>query len=468
MLALAVHGYHLGVEDSAIYLPAIKQHLNPALYPFNSEFFLIQTDPMLFDELVARSIKVTHLSFDWAIFIWHVLTVFAFLWATLRLGRICFAEPTAQWSAVLMITALLTMPIAGTKLLLFDQYLHPRSISSVTILLAAADVLQRRYWRAVLWLLPTFLVHPLMAFLAAVWLVFLAWMPEKKPLGHAAMLALPFAKWFQPTSPAWREAMDTRDHYFIIENWAWYEWLGTLAPLAMLYAFSKFAERTGNRMVARLSMRTALFGVLFLIAAVMLEVPVFVRLAPTQPMRSLHFAYYVMLLLAGGFLGQYVLRQRAWRWVALYLPVCVGLYVPQRALFAGGEHLEFPWAEPRNPWVQAFNWVRQNTSPEAIFALPPYAMEQPAEDSHGFRALAERSMLADHTKDAGLSVFSVELANRWHDQVHSMDGWEKFSASDFRRLQDKYNVTWVIVARNHPAALDCPFQNEAVRVCRLR
>jgi hypothetical protein len=77
-------------------------------------------------------------------------------------------------------------------------------------------------------------------------------------------------------------------------------------------------------------------------------------------------------------------------------------------------------------------------------------------------------MLADHTKDAGLSVFSVELANRWHDQVHSMDGWEKFSASDFRPLQDKYNVTWVIVARNHPAALDCPFQNEAVRVCRLR
>jgi len=75
-LALAVHGYHLAVEDAAIYVPAIKQHLNPALYPFNAEFFLVQTRPMLFDELVAWSIKLTHLPFNWAIFLWHVLTFF--------------------------------------------------------------------------------------------------------------------------------------------------------------------------------------------------------------------------------------------------------------------------------------------------------------------------------------------------------------------------------------------------------
>src|SRR5258705_389162 len=108
---------------------------------------------MLFDELVAWSIKLTHLPFNWAIFRQHVpqedcpierqvLTVFAFLWATLRLARKCFADTAAQWSAVLMIAALLTMPISGTKLLLFDQYLHPRSISSVTIVLAAIDVLE--------------------------------------------------------------------------------------------------------------------------------------------------------------------------------------------------------------------------------------------------------------------------------------------------------------------------------------
>ena len=35
LAALLIHGYHLGVEDQAIYLPAIKHHLNPSLYPFD-------------------------------------------------------------------------------------------------------------------------------------------------------------------------------------------------------------------------------------------------------------------------------------------------------------------------------------------------------------------------------------------------------------------------------------------------
>lgn len=367
-----------------------------------------------------------------------------------------------------MITALLTIPVAGTKLLLFDQYLHPRSISSVTIVLGAINLLDSRRWWAVFWLALTFLVHPLMAFLGLVWLVLLAWPPVKQFRHNAAtLLALPFAKWFEPTSPAWREAMSTRDHYFIVQNWTWYEWLGALAPLAILYAFHRLGERTGHHRVARLSLRTALFGLLFLIGGLSLEMPMLVRLAPTQPLRSLHLVYYVMFLVAGGFLGQWVLRKRAWRWVALYLPICIGLYIPQAALFAGGEHLELPWRESRNAWVQAFIWVRHNTPMQAIFALPPYVMDAPGEDSHGFRALAERSMLADYTKDAGLSVFSVELANQWHDQVHSMDGWEKFSASDFHRLRERYDVNWVMVSRNHPAVLDCPYQNEVVRVCQV-
>ena len=39
-LAVLVHGYHLGVDDSAIYVPAIKQVADPGLYPFGAEFFL--------------------------------------------------------------------------------------------------------------------------------------------------------------------------------------------------------------------------------------------------------------------------------------------------------------------------------------------------------------------------------------------------------------------------------------------
>jgi hypothetical protein len=76
-------------------------------------------------------------------------------------------------------------------------------------------------------------------------------------------------------------------------------------------------------------------------------------------------------------------------------------------------------------------------------------------------------MLADYTKDAGLAALSANLAGEWHEQVHSQDGWERFTAADFHRLRERYNVNWVVVARNHPAVLECPYENAMVRVCRV-
>jgi hypothetical protein len=38
ILALAVHGFHYGIEDEAIYLSAIKKYPDPSLYPFDSVF----------------------------------------------------------------------------------------------------------------------------------------------------------------------------------------------------------------------------------------------------------------------------------------------------------------------------------------------------------------------------------------------------------------------------------------------
>lgn len=35
--AVALHGYHLGVEDGEIYIPAARKLLHPALYPYATE-----------------------------------------------------------------------------------------------------------------------------------------------------------------------------------------------------------------------------------------------------------------------------------------------------------------------------------------------------------------------------------------------------------------------------------------------
>src|SRR5215831_9925666 len=41
-LVLVIHGFHYGIEDEGIYLPAVKQLLNRTLYAHDSSFFLAQ------------------------------------------------------------------------------------------------------------------------------------------------------------------------------------------------------------------------------------------------------------------------------------------------------------------------------------------------------------------------------------------------------------------------------------------
>ena len=69
--AVLVHGYHPAVEDGELYLPGVKKALNPALYPFNGQFFLSHAHMTAFPNLIAASVRLTHIPFDYAVFLWH-------------------------------------------------------------------------------------------------------------------------------------------------------------------------------------------------------------------------------------------------------------------------------------------------------------------------------------------------------------------------------------------------------------
>jgi hypothetical protein len=86
---------------------------------------------------------------------------------------------------------------------------------------------------------------------------------------------------------------------------------------------------------------------------------------------------------------------------------------------------------------------------------------------HGFRAIAERSVLADAVKDSGAVSLFPALAERWQAQVQAARGWDRFQLSDFERVARQYAITWIVVPRPGPAGWVCPYENEAVAVCRL-
>ena len=143
-------------------------------------------------------------------------------------------------------------------------------------------------------------------------------------------------------------------------------------------------------MVERVSFAFILYGLIYLVLALLFDLPArFEALARLQPLRSLHVLYIMLFVMIGGFLGEYVLRAGVWRWLLLFLPLCAGMFLAQRALFPASSHVEWPGAAPRNPWEQAFVWIRQNSPVDALFALDPGYMDIAGEDETGFRCLAQ-------------------------------------------------------------------------------
>lgn len=466
-------GYHPGIEDDIVYLPAIKSDLNPALYPHDSDFFRVQLQATVFDRFIAAFVDITRIPIAWAEALWQFLALFGILWACHAIALRFFPQARAQWAGVALVSAMFTLPVAGTALYIADQHLHPRNLATALILLAVACILARKNWRAAPLLVLAALFHPVMAALGISFCcILILTMMESAPAWFrfsrkTLAAAVPLGWIFEPPSPTWRKALETRS-YFFLSRWAWYEWLGAIGPLVLFWLLYRFASRRGETALARFSLAVVIYGVFQqAVAFIMLTPPALVRLTPLQPMRYLHPIYIFLVLMAGCLLGKYVLKAHAWRWALLFAAAYGGMFVAQRQLFADSPHLEMPGVESSNPWLQAFEWIRQNTPVDAYFAMDPNYQELPGEEFRSFRALADRSQLADALKDTAVVTQVPRLGPAWDRQTRAAAGWEHFQLADFERLKSDLGVTWVLVHYPAPAGLDCPWHNPQLAVCRI-
>jgi hypothetical protein len=189
-------------------------------------------------------------------------------------------------------------------------------------------------------------------------------------------------------------------------------------------------------------------------------------------MRFLHLVYLLMFLIAGGLIGQHVLGKHLYRWVLLFIPLSAGMFYAQRQMHPSTAHLELPGRAPSNDWLRAFAWIRQNTPANTLFALDPYYMQLPGEDFHGFRALAERSTLADMIKDPGMVARIPSLAPRWQRETEATSNWQNFQPADFESLKNAFGVSWVMLSKSDArtqssAGMICPYENGSVKVCQV-
>ncbi len=461
-VAVLVSGYHYGVEDMAVYLPAIKKLIHPELYPFDANFFLLYIRVTFFHQAVAGIVRATHIPLPWIALLWHLTSIFLVLLGCLRLGRRCFAEPAAHWAGVALVAALFTLPVAGTALFIVDQHMHPRTLATAFLLFAMVDVLD---WRplTLLWIFLAALCHPTMTLYGTFHVAILG---LARPITQSANFfpAIPFSA---PANPIWRRLMSHRDFQYPF-RWQWYEWLGAIGPLAFLLYFANLGRREGLAILDRVCRRMVISTALGIVGAVILtqgfQTQTWARL---EPMRILHFTYVVFALVSGSLLGKYVLRENWLRWAVLFVPLSLTMFYFQRVEFPSSRHIEWPGAASTNPWVQSFIWLSHNTPRNALFALDPKYMDRPREDFYGFRGFAERSALADNSKDTSVVEVFPELAWQWKLENDGTANWAHFTLADFEHLRSKYGVTWVILENPGVPGLACPYTNSSVQVCRI-
>jgi hypothetical protein len=493
VFALCIHGYHPYAEDGGLYMAGVKRLLNPALYPFWSEFVTEHLRFSIFAPLVAGLVRVVHLPLMTVWLALYVATFWLTLFAAWLLATRCYLCREARCGAVALLTVWLTIPIAGTSLMLMDPYFSARSISTPCALFALFAMLdlclprtsaglRRGQGRTIALLCGSMavaaLVHPLMsayAFGCALLLSCTLSTNRRLRVGGTALLAvlalaIATLLYFRstPESAAYLRVALTRTYWFVA-RWQWYEQFGLVAPLTILTAIALQSASPSHR-AARALARTALVaGSVAILVAVLFaraNAPTY-AVARLQPLRIFQIVYILMILAVGATLGERILQRKKAAWAITFALLAIIMVLADRQTFPRSAHLELPWRQTRNGWQQAFEWISRNTPVDALFALDAHYVTQPGEDAQTFRAIAERSALADYSKDGGEASISPNLTAAWSAGQAAQTGLN--TALDSQRVAKlrPLGVGWIVLPSGAVTAFGCDYLSDTVKVCRL-
>ena len=490
VVAILIHGFHPYAEDGGIYLPGILKLVHPELYPTWTGFVTAQTRFSLFAPSLAGLVRFMGMGVMPWLFTVYVLSIWGTLYSAWLIALRCFESAEARYGAVAILALCMTAPAAGTSLLLVDPYVTARSLSTPLGLLAIAGSLDiisdfkqssRVKVRALVLtggsLVIAAAMHPLMASYAACCVLLLVCASISNVLlrtlafAGAALFALIVATLVQLLAPLQPPGYATVAHtryYWFLSAWQWYEIVGLIAPLLLLWAIARNATilNERGRWLATMGVFAGLIGLeISLLFAHQSAHNYFI--AMLQPLRIFHMIYIVMILLTGAILAGGFLERDPVRWTATFLVLGALMFFVQIQTFPNSAHIELPWRSPANDWERGFAWIRNNTPPDAGFAIDAHYIESAGEDAQSFRAAAERSSIPDYTKDGGIAAIDPALTPEWMAGEKIQTGLATMSDDQRRTRLGWAHVQWLVLPETSATTFDCPYQNKSMKVCRI-
>jgi hypothetical protein len=365
--------------------------------------------------------------------------------------------------------------------------------------------------------------HPLMAAYALLFVAALRATRSTRPLAAwtvlttiLVLLCISAGLLAPPESSAETAAVITR-YYWFLSQWQWYERLGLLGPPMMLIIslilhrrschpersiqnchpersiHNCHPERSEGSAFCRVESKVQ-ETTTFILTAILLSILTTViallfahesspthTVARLQPLREFLLLYAGMLLLLGAAIAQACQQaalktQGVLRLILRSLPIifttamAAGLFLAARAIYPDSPHIELPCqsAQQQNPWVRAFLWTRDNTPPDALFALDARYVNTDGEDAQTFRAISLRSALPDYSKDGGEASITPSIAPIWQAAAQAQANLSALTDTERDDRLAPFAPTWIILHADAKTAHPCPYSNATVKVCHLR
>jgi hypothetical protein len=264
------------------------------------------------------------------------------------------------------------------------------------------------------------------------------------------------------------EIARTRSYWFL-SSWHWYELVGLPAPLLVLAAI-RFRlpniHRDAFKWLAQMASYGGCLSILMALTFARFDMSSY-AVARLQPLRVFQTVYVITIVSVGAVFGEFVLRRSAWRRAAMIAGVGMTMLFVQIGAFSNSAHFELPWVAPANDWEKAFTWIRNNTPEDALFALDADYINAPGEDSHNFRAIAERSAVPDYSKDGGIASIAPDLTADWVAGEKVQKGLDRANDAERIHALRAFPVDWVVLSSRAITGFACDYTNEAVKVCRV-
>ena len=465
-------GYRYGVGDQAFYIPAVTQHLNPALFPRDRVILHAQDRFMLYDDLIAAFVRTSGLSVEAVFFAAYLVGLLLLFGAIVAIGRAMYRT----WAAVAMLAALLTLRhrITQTGANSLESYFQPRMLAFALGAWAIAAYMRGRVSAALALVTVAFAIHPTTAMWFAIWVGVALLVSERRwrvPLTALGAIGVGLATWavsvgplrghLHQMDPLWASAMAGKDYIFPSE-WKAAFWLVNLSYLAV--AFGVYMLRR-SRGVALPRETGLLVGGGALVAVFLASWPLMVARVALALQLQTSRVFWMLDFLAAMYLAwlcaeaprSSTLRRAA---VVIVLLAAIG----RGAFVWRMEHAGNPVAQiglPQDNWTDVMRWISRTPADTHVLADPGHAWKY----GTSVRVTGERDVYLEEVKDLALALYSRNVAVEALRRIADAQDFDTFTPEQLRDLAHRYDLDYLVAERD--VALPIVYRNEQFRVYAL-